>query len=148
MASKDISEIHNISCAILQKLTVTRPASDIALDPATVQEFFKTYYAPNNATLVVTGDFDPAEVKRLVQQYFGDIARVDAPPPVQCEQPFSPGEQRRKVTDAKATLPASFTIWRIPPVNHADTPALAFLATIYPSWRASRVNPAEALRYE
>ena len=42
MASKDISEINNISCAILQKLTVTRPASDIALDPATIQEFFKT----------------------------------------------------------------------------------------------------------
>ncbi len=109
-----------------------------------VQAFFKQYYAPNNATLVVTGDFDPAEVKRLVQQYFGDIPRVQAPPPVQCEQPFSPGEQRRKVTDAKATLPASFTIWRIPPVNHADTPALAFLATILGQGESSRLNRALA----
>lgn len=42
---------------------------------ADVQNFFKTYYAPNNATLAIAGDFDPAAVKKLVQQYFGDIPR-------------------------------------------------------------------------
>ena len=40
-----------------------------------VQNFFKTYYAPNNATIAIAGDFDPARVKKLVQQYFGDIPR-------------------------------------------------------------------------
>jgi zinc protease len=40
-----------------------------------VQNFFRTYYAPNNATLTIAGDFDPAAVKRLVSQYFGSIPR-------------------------------------------------------------------------
>ncbi|HEY3746871.1 MAG TPA: pitrilysin family protein, partial [Gemmatimonadaceae bacterium] len=45
---------------------------------ADVQNFFRTYYAPNNATLVIAGDFDPAATKRLVAQYFGGIARGPA----------------------------------------------------------------------
>jgi zinc protease len=40
-----------------------------------VQNFFKTYYAPNNATLTIAGDFDPATTKKLVAQYFGSIPR-------------------------------------------------------------------------
>jgi zinc protease len=45
---------------------------------ADVQNFFHTYYAPNNATLTIAGDFDPATVKKLVAQYFGDIPRGPA----------------------------------------------------------------------
>jgi zinc protease len=105
-----------------------------------VQAFFKRYYAPNNATLVVSGDFDPAEARRMIQQYFGEIPRAEAPPPVQCEQPFDVGQQRRTVTDAKATLPAVLTLWRIPEYKHADTPALTFLATILGEGESSRLN--------
>ena len=107
-----------------------------------VQEFFKRYYAPNNATLVVSGDFEPAEAKRLIEEAFGSIPRVDAPPPVTCEQPFDVGQQRRTVTDAKATLPASLALWRIPEYKHADTPALTFLATILGEGESSRMNRA------
>jgi zinc protease len=53
-----------------------------------VQQFFRLYYAPNNASLVVAGDFEPAEVRRLVSEYFGPIPRgpaierrVSVPPP-------------------------------------------------------------------
>lgn len=45
---------------------------------ADVQNFFKTYYAPNNATLTIAGDFDPGTVKKLVGQYFGSIPRGPA----------------------------------------------------------------------
>src|SRR5690606_31170763 len=38
-----------------------------------VQNFFRTYYAPNNATLAIVGDFDVAETKALIERYFGDI---------------------------------------------------------------------------
>ena len=38
-----------------------------------VKDFFKTYYTPNNLSLVIAGDFDPAEAKRLVEKYFGTI---------------------------------------------------------------------------
>jgi predicted Zn-dependent peptidase len=105
-----------------------------------VQGFFKTYYAPNNATLVVTGDFDPAEAKRLVTRYYGDIPRVAPPPPVRCDQRFSPGEQRRTVTDAKATLPAVLSVYRIPEYKNADQPALALLGIILGQGESSRLN--------
>ena len=48
-----------------------------------VAAFFKLYYAPNNASLVVAGDFAPAEAKQLIAQYFGDVPRVAPPPELQ-----------------------------------------------------------------
>jgi predicted Zn-dependent peptidase len=109
-----------------------------------VQQFFRTYYAPNNATLVLAGDFDAAEARRLVQQYFGDIPRAAPPPPVSCDQPFNPGQQRRTVADAKATLPAVLVLWRIPPYRDADTPALTLLGTVLGGGESSRLNVAVA----
>lgn len=105
-----------------------------------VQEFFDTYYVPNNATLVVTGDFQPAETKTLIQQYFGGIPRRADPPSATCDQPFNIGQQRKSVTDSKANLPALLMLWRIPEFSNADTPALEFLATILGSGESSRLN--------
>lgn len=111
-----------------------------AATPADVQAFFKTYYAPNNATLVVTGDFETAEAKRMIAQYFTDIPRAAAKPPVQCDQPFDGGQVRRTVTDAKATLPAVLAVWRVPEYKSADLPALTFLSTILGGGESSRFN--------
>jgi zinc protease len=113
------------------------------LNAATLEdviEFHKTYYVPNNATLVVTGDFDPAETKQLISQYFGDIPRGQAPPEVQCQQPFNIGEQRKSYTDSKANLPAVLVLWRIPEYKSADWPALELLATVLGSGESSRLN--------
>lgn len=113
------------------------------LDAATtadVQAFFDLYYAPNNATLIVTGDFSPAAVKELIQEYFGSIPRGSVPPPVECATVLSPGMQRRRMADPKATLPAVLAIYRIPPSNHPDSPALELLATILGSGESSRLN--------
>jgi len=52
-----------------------------------VQAFFKTYYAPNNTVLVITGDFVPAEARVMVQKYFGDIPAVEQPQPVDLTDP-------------------------------------------------------------
>src|SRR5688500_7996108 len=55
------------------------------LDAATVddvREFFRVYYAPNNAVLTVVGDFDPAEARALIETYFATIPSQPAPPPV------------------------------------------------------------------
>lgn len=105
-----------------------------------VIDFHKTYYGPNNATLVVTGDFAPDEAKTLIQQYFGDIPRGPTPPDVQCGQPFNPGLQRRSVTDAKANLPAVVMLWRIPEYKSPDWPALELLSTMLGSGESSRLN--------
>jgi predicted Zn-dependent peptidase len=105
-----------------------------------VQEFFDTYYVPNNATLVVTGDFQSAEAKQLIETYFGAIPKKAAPPAVSCDQPFNTGALRRSVTDDKANLPAVLLLYRMPEYKSADAPALTFLSTILGSGESSRLN--------
>ena len=105
-----------------------------------VQAFFKLYYAPNNATLVVTGDFQPAEAKRLIETYFGGIPRVEDPPPVTCAQQFNRGQKRLTFPDAKATLPAVVHTYLVPEFKSDDSPALSLLATILGQGESSRLN--------
>jgi predicted Zn-dependent peptidase len=105
-----------------------------------VQEFFATYYAPNNATLVVVGDVRPAELRRLVNQYFADIPSHAAPAPVTCETRFSPGLVRREVADAHANLPAVLRFYRVPAHPHADTPPLELLGAILGRGESARLN--------
>jgi predicted Zn-dependent peptidase len=111
-----------------------------------VQAFFDTYYAPNNATLAVVGDFDPAELRRLVALYFGGIGRRQAPAAVSCAYRFSPGPVRREMADEHANLDAAFRIYRIPPHDHADTPALNLLNLILGQGESSRLNLAVVRR--
>src|SRR2546428_4541245 len=94
---------------------------------ADVQAFFDTYYAPNNATLVVVGDFSPGELRRLVNQYFAGIPSHPAPPPVACQRKLGTGLVRREITDEHANLPAALRLYRIPDHADADTPALELL---------------------
>jgi predicted Zn-dependent peptidase len=105
-----------------------------------VQAFFTAYYAPNNATLVVVGDFDPAELRRLVEQYFGDIPRQPEPPSVTCDYRLSPGAITRDVVDSQANLPAVLRFYRIPPHRHADTRALEMLNIILGQGESSRLH--------
>jgi predicted Zn-dependent peptidase len=107
-----------------------------------VQAFFDTYYAPNNARLVVVGDFNPAELRRLVTQYFGGIPSHPAPPPVTCDWKLSPGPLRREFADEHANLPAVIRIYRIPPHDDADTPALELMNIILGQGESSRLNVA------
>ncbi|HKW42151.1 MAG TPA: pitrilysin family protein [Gemmatimonadales bacterium] len=111
-----------------------------------VQAFFDTYYAPNNATLVVVGDFRPLELRRLVNQYFSDIPRHADPPPVTCAARFSLGTVRREVTDAHANLPAVVRIYRVPPHADPETPALELLNVILGQGESSRLNVAVVRR--
>jgi zinc protease len=107
-----------------------------------VIEFHRTYYRPNNATLVVTGDFVAAEAKALIAQYFSDIPRGAAPPPVTCDQPVNPGLRRKQVVDNKANLPAVLALWRAPSYESADWPALDLLRMMLGQGASSRLNRA------
>jgi zinc protease len=69
-----------------------------------VQSFFRNYYGPNNASLAIVGDFDPAQAKRWVQRYFGGIAAgppIDRPRP----QPVRLTEEKRIVLEDRVQLP-------------------------------------------
>ena len=105
-----------------------------------VKAFFSLFYAPNNATLTIVGDFEPATAKQLVQQYFGGIPRGNDPAPVSCATSFSPGAIRRPWPDNKANLPAVLLAYRVPEYQHADTPALDLLTTILGQGESSRIN--------
>ncbi len=105
-----------------------------------VKAFFDQYYVPNNATLVIAGDFDPAEAKRMAREYFGGIPRGAEPPAVQCQTRFSPGLVRKKVHDPKANLPATVQVYRIPAYDDPDSPALELLSNILGQGESSRLN--------
>jgi zinc protease len=113
-----------------------------AASVADVQAFFRQYYAPNNATLTLVGDFDTAEARQLIRQYFGDIPRVAAPPAVSCDVQYNTGERRETVIDPKATLPAFMRAYLVPGYADPDHAALELLGTILGSGESSRMNRA------
>ncbi len=120
------------------------------LDSATVGDvkaFFDTYYAPENATLVVTGDVRPADLRALVRQYFGDIPRHAQPPGVACSVQNPPAPvARRTIRDAHANLPAVVRMYRVPGHSDPDSPALGLLNVILGNGESSRLNVAVVRR--
>jgi predicted Zn-dependent peptidase len=87
------------------------------LDAATVadvQEFFRIYYAPNNAVLVISGSFEPETAKQLVQTYFGDIPAQAAPPGLDVTEPVEVANTYREWEDKLAPFPAFLIGWKIP----------------------------------
>jgi predicted Zn-dependent peptidase len=111
-----------------------------------VQGFFDTYYAPNNATVVVVGDFNPTELRDLVNQYFTGIPTHAVPPALTCEVKSGSTATRREVRDAQANLDAVLRLYRVPAHRHADTPALELLNVILGQGESSRLNVAVVRR--
>src|SRR5881409_1310220 len=107
-----------------------------------VQAFFETYYAPNNASVMVVGDFNPAELRRLVNQYFAGVPSHAAPEAPRCDASTASakGPQRREVRDAQAHLDLVMRLYRIPEHRSADTPALEILNIILGQGESSRLN--------
>jgi predicted Zn-dependent peptidase len=105
-------------------------ASDIPMYTlAQAKQYFATYYAPNNLTGVLVGDFKTAEVLPLLERYFGRIPRGTVePPPVVTLEPKQLGEKR---FNAEAeTSPTVRTWWKTVPYLHEDTPALDLLSDV------------------
>jgi zinc protease len=112
-----------------------------------VQAFFDTYYAPNNATLVVVGDFSPSELRTLVNQYFAGVASHAAPEAPRCDAGGAgTASRRREAHDAHANLDAVLRIYRIPEHRNADTPAIELLNIILGQGESSRLNVAVVRR--
>ncbi len=88
------------------------------LDAATVddvREFFRIYYAPNNAVLSIAGDFDRGEVGQLIEKYFAPIPPQPKPPPVDVSEPAEVAEHEGQYIDKLAPVPAFALGWKIPP---------------------------------
>jgi predicted Zn-dependent peptidase len=95
-----------------------------------VKQFFKTYYAPNNAVLALVGDLDTKDTLAKVKKYFGNIPRQTPPAPADLTEPAGNGERRGKLDDPLARLTRIDIAWRIPPSGAPDARALTAAASI------------------
>jgi zinc protease len=120
------------------------------LDAATladVQAFHKTFYRPDNAVLIVVGDFDPAQLQSWVDKYLGVIGHPSTPiPRVTAKEPPRKAPKRFEEHGPNVPLPAVAVTWLLPEARHADTPALSIVAALLGLGQSSRVY--ESLVYE
>ena len=100
--------------------------------------FFRQFYAPNNASLTIVGNFDPAEVKPLIAQYFGPIPRGPDVRRPEIPQPQLPGVVRETVVDQVATIPQIQLLWTGVKSFDGEEPAGDVLARILGQGKASR----------
>jgi zinc protease len=106
---------------------------------------YKTYYAPNNATIVVVGDFDTKKLLSEIEKYFGPLPKGPDVPKVNAVEPEQTGE-RRIVVKKEAELPAVFAGYKAPNLKHPDSYALDVLQSILSSGKSSRLY--KSLVYE
>ena len=108
---------------------------------ADYQAFYKKFYVPNNATLVVAGDIDPAKTRTLVERYFGEIARgAPVVQPSIVEPPLG-GEVRDIIYD-RIQLPAVVMGYRIPANGTPDFYAVELLNRLLTGGNSARMNVA------
>ncbi|MET0752683.1 MAG: pitrilysin family protein [Pyrinomonadaceae bacterium] len=112
------------------------------LDDATVedvQEFFRTYYAPNNAVIVISGAFELDEVKSLINKYFATIPSQPKPAPINVEEPEEIAEQYKKHEDKLAPFPAFLIGWKIPARRTPEFNALYLAGKLLYDGESSRL---------
>ncbi len=112
------------------------------LDAATVedvQEFFRIYYAPNNAVLVISGAFSAESAKELVEKYFGNIPSQPLPDAIDVSEPVEVAENYKKYNDPLAPLPAFLLGWKIPQRGTQEFHALYLAAKVLFDGESSRL---------
>jgi predicted Zn-dependent peptidase len=114
------------------------------LDAASVEdvsEFFRTYYAPNNAVLSVVGDVDPGAVRTWVAKYFGGIPANPSIPPVgDLSLPPILGEERRETVYDKVPLPRVYVAFRAPVFGDRRLDALDIASQVLAGGKGSRLH--------
>jgi predicted Zn-dependent peptidase len=104
-----------------------------------VRQFFKTYYAPNNAVLVVTGDVDADAVRKMVEKHFGDIPLQSVPERPDVSEAKQTAEKRLKQTDKLASVPAFALGYHIADQESADYAPTVLLDLILQGDDSSRL---------
>ncbi len=107
---------------------------------ADLREFFAEFYHPGNASLVLAGDFDPAEAKSLIAKYFEPLAA--GPKPRRSTVPAAKAEPKKIVQVDKVQFPRTYWAWPTVADDHPDSPALDLLASVLAGGEASRLHKA------
>jgi zinc protease len=106
-----------------------------------LRAFYDTFYWPDNATVAVIGDIDPAQALGLVNKYYGKIARAPQPiPMVYTEEPPQSGPRRVSVS-RPGQLGTVIVAYKIPAARDADLPAIEVLGSILADGKSSRLYP-------
>ena len=133
---------------VLDKTFTTHPyrilpiGSMADLDAATledVREFHRTYYVPNNATLVVAGDFQPDETLGWIEKYFGPVPQGRPIPRNRPQEPPQTAERRTVEYDGNTPLPAILFTYHIPKAGQSDLYALQVAANVLSTGQSSRL---------
>ncbi|MCS6936564.1 MAG: insulinase family protein [Candidatus Bipolaricaulota bacterium] len=103
-----------------------------------LQNFYKTYYAPNNAVLVVAGDVEANRVLELVKKYFGAIPKGPTPPAVTVTLPPQT-EMREESLQLAVQLPVIVGGYALPGIGHADQPALEVAGLVLSGGQSARL---------
>ena len=112
------------------------------LEAATIEDvraFFKTYYAPNNAVLVVAGDATAADVRQLAEKHFGSIPSQPQPAPADLSEPPQTAPKSFTRSDKLARTPAVAVAWHLPPRMTKDFFALSVLDPLLNSDDSARM---------
>jgi predicted Zn-dependent peptidase len=102
-------------------------------------EFHKKFYGPNNAVLVVAGDFDSAKTKQMIQDYFGPIPRGNPVPKVNIIEDDITEAIKVTEYDSNIQIPVKLFIYRTPTAKHKDTYALNMVSSILTTGKSSRM---------
>ncbi|MGH8143471.1 MAG: M16 family metallopeptidase [Steroidobacteraceae bacterium] len=121
--------------------TIGWPSDILSWTMADLQTFYRTYYAPNNCTLVLVGDVEPQQALALAQRCFGALPRGAAPPPVLTREPEQQGE-RRLILPRPGQNPLVQYAYHAIAAADPREPALNLLQTILVGGDASRLNRA------
>jgi zinc protease len=100
--------------------------------------YYKSYYVPNNATLIIVGDVDTSQTMEVVRRYFGALPQGPTPPPVRPPEPPQLGEHRAEIPRPTA-LAAVAIAYHIPTFEHADALPLEVLSQILSQGQSSRL---------
>jgi zinc protease len=101
-------------------------------------DYYKTYYAPNNAFIVMTGDFSTQEMLPKIKAAFGNLPRGAEAPKVRAEEPLQQGE-RRVTLKKEAELPFVLMYYHTPNLKSPDSYALDVLSVVLAGGRSSRL---------
>ena len=104
-----------------------------------VQDFFRVYYAPNNAVLTLVGDFDPQVALAKIKKYFGGIPAQPTPPAPDLAEAAQQGERRKTIEDPFAEIPRLDIAYKTPPGNTSDWYDLDVLSDVLGGGQSSRL---------
>ena len=136
MAAATYPASHPYSWPVIGSMTDLTAASE-----QDVKDFFRLYYAPNNATLTLVGDFDPAQAKTWIAKYFGGLPRGKAivRPAV---KPVTLAAEKRLVYEDRVQIPRLYMSWPTVGFKHPDDIVLDVLSDILAGPRTARLTKA------